>query len=149
MLPRIMPKGPRVELFLGEWTAELARICKVSAVPELLINIVLDHMASHPRWRQSSDPAAQMGPMGQRAPKRTEYKSFYEFYRTGFSSSGSMLLKYLPVFSANNCAGLSNIDLREGRPVIFTTMRNLPHRLEIRMLSTFRDACRLTAPTIV
>jgi hypothetical protein len=131
------------------------RICKVSTVPEILINVVPDHTASHPRRRQSSDPAKRLGPMGQRTPKRTEYNSFYEFCRAGFSSSnkrqysGSMLLKYLPVFSANNCTGLSNIDLREGRPVIFTTMRNLPYRLKIRMLSTFRVACRRTFPIIV
>jgi hypothetical protein len=75
MLPRIMPKGPRVELILRESSAELVRICKASAVPEILINIILDHMASHPRRRLSSDPAARMGPMGQRDPKRTEYIS--------------------------------------------------------------------------
>lgn len=44
---------------------------------------------------------------------------------------------------------LSNIDLREGRPVIFTYVRNLPHRLKISIMSTFRDACRRTAPIIV
>jgi hypothetical protein len=94
-----MPKGPRVELILGESFAELVRICKVYAVPEILINILLDHTASHPRRRWSSDPAARMEPMGQRDPKRREHNIFYEFYRTGFISSekrqfaGSMLLK--------------------------------------------------------
>jgi len=60
-----------------------------------------------------------------------------------------MLLKYLPAFFANNSTGLSNIDLQEGRPVIYTTVRTLPHRLKISMLSTFRGACRRTASIIV
>jgi hypothetical protein len=77
MLPRILPKGPRVELMLGEKSAEVVRICKVCAVPEILINIVINHTASHPKRMQSSGPAARMGHMGQRAPKPTEYNTFY------------------------------------------------------------------------